>query len=1764
MEQPFGHTQVPIAIVGMACRLPGADNLDQYWDLLSRGGSAVGELPPERLDQELYYDPKVGTRGKSYAKLGSIVSSRQFDNRACPISAELERGVDNAHLLMCQTAAQACRHAGMDPFNLPLRNTGVYIGHAQGSSLAGDLIYGTCIEEGAQFLREVSGFADLPQAEQDAIIQELVDSVRSQLPKRSADSPDVSINMVAGTISKAFQLSGPFLGLNSACASSLQTVMVAARALQLGRIDMAIVGGASDCKGDSLVLFSQAQSMSSTGTRPFDADADGLICAEGYVALVLKTLPRALADGDPIQAIVLGAGMSSDGKGKSLWAPRKEGQVKAMERAYRNGLDMGSLQYIEAHATSTSLGDATELNSLADILADKFTPGKKIPVASVKANIGHALEAAGVSSLIKTVLCLQHRTFVPAINIKALNTKIDWEKVPFYVPLQAAPWPEQPDGLPRRAGVNAFGIGGLNMHVVLEEFTEERRARLREMWPASTIPRAGGAASEDEQAVAIIGMGCILPGADHPAKLWDLIASGRDPKGPTPAGRWRTDIGHEPGAARAYRTPSILGGYITEYAYDWRKHKQPPKQVQQADPLQFMLLDTADQALVDAGYDKKNFDRTRVGVLVGTEFGGDFSTQLGLGLRLPHIASLLKPMLARRGTSAADAERITDELAEVMLKHWPALIDESGSFSTSTLASRITKTMNLMGGAAAIDASNTSSAAALAIATDILVSGDCDMMICAGGQRCMNLPQYEGLALAGSLASGDHPPAPFDATATGIVPGEGVAVVLLKRLGDARRDGDKIHAIIRGIGAAHAEAAEQSIELAINRAMENARVDPADVALVEMDGTGLPERDQDQVCALIATYGKSKRAEPLLVSSITGQIGHTIGASAMVSLVKASLEVEKGQMHATVGLKTPLPVVSQNSGQIQAVTAPLTVRHTSRDGRRLAAVSSYGKGLAYHILLERGEKVAPSQRAEAPTSARQPLAAASPAVSAPPMSAAAECKILRLGAATAAELTAKIERALADPTRAFGEPTEFVAADRLRLGVVASSADALAKKLQIAAKQFANPDAQPVLDQQGCFYRRLPVRRPRVAFVFPGQGSQYPGMLRELVRDVPAAMTAMQEIDAVMQARGYQTFGQMAWERPEQLGADIWVTQVVMLLADLIVHRSLVDMQIQPDLVTGHSYGEFAALTAAGVWDFEGVLTAARARYEAIRAISGARGTMMATNAPAALVEQTAARLANRPYIANYNAPDQTVVGGTPEVLAQLAEQLTAARHKCQMLPVPCPFHTPLMEGVGPLLKRTLDTLRMRPPRVPMLSSITNRYVAEPDDIRANLAAQLTTPVRYVDLVERIVNEQDTVFVEVGPQQALTKLNRRILEKRSVAGVVACDNPKYPGLEPLYHVRALAECLGLVPSESRIAEKVQVGGASQPASVVGAVRPAAASQPPGKQPTEIANARSNTVDQSKPKRGTITHVDATERRIAKMRQKAADGGRTSNGKSGEPTAPSRAEPALPSGNGPAGASRISPAPQPAVSKPAAPAQVSRPAMPVTPAPPPAMSAPRAASPTRPIPAASHSGVANAAQAPPAASGLNAAELEKFLVNFVVEQTGYPPEVVELDADMEADLGIDSIKRAQLFGELAEYFDVQPGENLTLDDFPTLRHVMNFLVGASAKSSVIGNGAAASMAPAPAPAPVATAPAPAARVASAPVCSTTKLTRNFSSSAGFNPPVAAGAGVGTAVGAILRVDAAAFTARAGAGATLAAAPLLTALLLAEAPTKKLIT
>ena len=341
-------------------------------------------------------------------------------------------------------------------------------------------------------------------------------------------------------------------------------------------------------------------------------------------------------------------------------------------------------------------------------------------------------------------------------------------------------------------------------------------------------------------------------------------------------------------------------------------------QIAQADPLQFMLLEAADQAFKDAGYDKKPFDRTRVGVVVGTEFGGDFAFQLQIALRLPEIGQVLEELLIARNCPPQSCRSIPAKFADKLIEHWPALIDESGSFTTSSLASRITKTRDLMGGAAAIDCGSASSMSALFSAVDMLLAGDCNMVVCAAGQRRMNLLAYEALSMTGVLSTEENPRSPLDAKANGYVPGEGVGVLILKRLADARRDGDRIHAIIRGIGAVRHDSPGRAIELAIQRSLGTCGVQADDVTLVETDGSGNALHDGEQLRAIASAYGQVKRREPLAVGEAITQIGHTGGASGMVSTIKAVEELAHLELPAAVGLETPAPAITQSANAVRA------------------------------------------------------------------------------------------------------------------------------------------------------------------------------------------------------------------------------------------------------------------------------------------------------------------------------------------------------------------------------------------------------------------------------------------------------------------------------------------------------------------------------------------------------------------------------------------------------------------------------------------------------------------------------------------------------------------------------------------------------------------------------------------------------------------------------------------------------------------------------
>ncbi|HEY1784345.1 MAG TPA: beta-ketoacyl synthase N-terminal-like domain-containing protein, partial [Pirellulales bacterium] len=1767
MAIPTDHSDIPLAIIGMGCRLPGADDLEQYWQLVSQGRSSIAEVPANRLDQELYYHPDKGVRGKTYSKLAALLTNRGIDIERYPIAEELRRTADPMHLVMTAVAADAVRQAGLDPFNLPTKNSAVFIGHAVGSSQLRNLTYASLLDEALAMLNQVDALKDLSPAERQALIAECRATILEDIGVTPVDGRDLHCNMVAGTVAKAFGLTGPWLALNSACASSLHAMLMGARALQQGRVDMVIAGGASDCSAHTLVLFSAAQAMSSTSSRPFDANADGLIMSEGYVAVVMKTLERALADGDPIQAVVRGLGVATDGRGKSLWAPRKEGQIKAMQRAYRSGVDMAGLQYLECHATATQLGDATELETLGEVLGPKMPPGKRIAITSVKANIGHSLEAAGVAGLIKTVLCMQHRTIPPAINLETLNPKIDWQAAPYYIPQTAGPWAAPADDEPRRAAVNAFGIGGLNMHVVIDEFNEtyhrkllaSRHSHSHVLAAGRNGSSAGGngesagthgsAASSngavdhsDDKSVAIIGMGCIFPGAEGLTQFWDKLTSGQDPKTPPAQPRW------SPLALGAVDGRKLVGGFITDFQYNWRKHKVPPKQIAEADPLQFMFLEAAEQALADAGYDRKPLDRERCGVMVGTEFGGDFCDELEMGLRLPEMKQVLGRLLTHRQVPAEKIEQVNTQFADILVRKWPSLIDETGSFTTSTLASRISKTLDLAGGAVAIDSGSTSALCGLSICVDMLLSGDNDMMICAAGQRRMGLNAFTALENAGMLAT-DQPHSVLDAQYDGIVPAEGVGVVILKRLTDARRDGDRIHAVLRGIGVAHHDSSAEALRLAVERSSAMAGIAPTEISVEELETDEPLDASGAELETLAALHASGPRRAPLAMGSATAQFGHLGGASGMAALIKASLEIENGETAPTAGLKQPAAVLEAWHHAVQA-----TAGSTKLSGRRLVGISCWSRGLACHLILEHGVAAAtqpkaaaaqPAHLAVAPpartaavqvaangnghrmaTHSRLPAHAgvghAAPAQlvpagastghslkaemgrparllapSRPAMAprVAAEWQICRLAGGTTGELLADIDQALAEPSAAWRAAAArgFVAADQFRLAVVADSAESLCDKLRLARPQLDNLAARNVLEQQGIFYRQLPSVRPQVAFVFPGQGSQYSGMLRPLVESVPAAARALGEIDGVMNALGHPKFAELAWSAGDRLGQDVWTTQVSMLLADALVLAALADRGIRPDLVLGHSYGEFVALYAAGAWDLKTAVRMTQARCAGIEAaVAGGETGMLATDATPELIEQLSSSLALDVHVANLNAPDQCVVGGTRKDLAQLATALTAEGRQAKMLAVPGAFHTPLFSAASRLLEEALRGATIAEPQVKFVSTVNNSVIGDPAEIRRNLARQLTTPVRYAQLIGRLAAETPTVFVEVGPQQTLTRLNRRILG--SAANVIAGDNPKRSAWEPVLGVQALLECLGACP----VSAPKTVSVRRQPATVhptahltatkMATIQPAAtptkAEKPATIATTKPSNATpSATTAPVTATKGTtplseqrstpneIPHFDATERRREKMR--SANGPAASRGAhSPAPpvakpvpaatkpavlvakpaaapvkAAPAAAKPlpATPMSAGSNGSSNGSAGHHTAAHAAAAPAPVSA-AVPKQ-APPPQAAVPQPSAPQQLVAKAA---VAEAAAPRAGSPGKTAAELEAFLINFVVEQTGYPAEVVDLDADLEADLGIDSIKKAQLFGELQEYFDISAlgaggagGGTLSLDDFTTL-------------------------------------------------------------------------------------------------------------------------
>ena len=488
VERPGRRAPADIAVIGIGAILPGARDARQYWENILDTVDGITEIPPQRWDWRLYFDPDRNAPDKIYSKWGGFLADVEFDPMRYGMPPKAIKAVDPMQLMTLEVVRQTLEDAGYGEREFDRENVSLILGASGG---AGDV--------GAQYA---------VRAETTRFAGELDGEVAARLPSWTEDSfAGILLNVAAGRSANRFDFGGVNFTVDAACASSLTAIYQAVAELEDGRSDLVIAGGVDTVQGPfGYLCFSKTQALSPRGRcSTFDVGADGIVISEGIAMVALKRLADAERDGDRVYAVIKGVGGSSDGRARSMTAPHPDGQIRALARAYdKAGYSPATVGLFEAHGTGTVAGDTAELETVTRMLARHHARPKQSAIGSVKTLIGHTKATAGVAGLIKSALALHHRTLPPHANVTRPNPRIADAAGPLYLLREAQPWFADPEH-PRRAAVSAFGFGGTNFHVTLEEYQGEYlpgdRVAARDRWPAELLAWRG--ADRADLAVAV-------------------------------------------------------------------------------------------------------------------------------------------------------------------------------------------------------------------------------------------------------------------------------------------------------------------------------------------------------------------------------------------------------------------------------------------------------------------------------------------------------------------------------------------------------------------------------------------------------------------------------------------------------------------------------------------------------------------------------------------------------------------------------------------------------------------------------------------------------------------------------------------------------------------------------------------------------------------------------------------------------------------------------------------------------------------------------------------------------------------------------------------------------------------------------------------------------------------------------------------------------------------------------------------------------------
>jgi len=930
-------------------------------------------------------------------------------------------------------------------------------------------------------------------------------------------------------------------------------------------------------------------------------------------------------------------------------------------------------------------------------------------------------------------------------------------------PLEPVPAREQEqEGLFMMGQVVALHDAATDMESLHRSVCEDGAARLEaaaEALPSEAAVDEEAAPASDRQAVAVVGLAGVFPGAPDLEAYWDNILNRARVLREVPPSRWDAALYYQDAAAGAApdKIHSRWGGFIDPVPFDPMAYGMPPKTLESIDPVQLVSLEVVAQALRDAGVEPGQApDRTAL--IFGASSTGD------LGNR--YFMRSLLPVLRRTFPELQGVD------LESRLPQWTE--DSFAGNLVNVITGRVASRLDLRGANFTVDAACASSLASVVLAVRELRSGQADLAVAGGVDLAMSPLVYLSFARTHALSPEPEVRA-LDRGARGIALGEGVGAVVLKRLADARRDGDRIYAVIRGVssvsdgrGMGVTAPRHEGQVATLRQAYADAGFGPETVGLFEMHATGTPVGDQVEAEGLRAVLDGAA-ARRIAVGSVKSMIGHAKCAAGIASFLKAVLAVDRGILPPTMHVERPIEPLAGEDQPLFANTEALP--WLASGGPRRAGVSAFGfGGTNFHAVLEAAEgEGARAGRAHWPTElfvwrgeTREALRR---------QVEAWQQRLERRGDGEEGRLgdwawTCHAER----------RPGPHV------LAVVASSLEDLQARLERALPRLEG-DERAWSDGEGMDYRPEPLAG-KLVFLFPGQGAQRPGMLRELVLAFPELRQRLEEAEAGLGPVDGRGISEWMYPRPafdaagrrgqEEALRRTDRAQPALGAAGWALARWLEGWGLRPELAAGHSYGEITALWAAGAVGDADFFKLTRERAWVMVA-HGCGGGMLAVKASPAELE---ARLAGRPgvWVSNANAPEETVLSGESAALAAVQAELAAQGRAAVPLRVAAAFHCPLMEAAMAPWRRVLEATPFEPPRIPVTSSRGPFYSSDPAEVRETFARQMTEPVEFIKQVRGLHAAGGRIFLELGPSGYLAGMAGQTLAADGAeALVLACE-----------------------------------------------------------------------------------------------------------------------------------------------------------------------------------------------------------------------------------------------------------------------------------------------------------------------------------------------------------------------------------------------------